>query len=605
MQYYGEDALEGQNPNTEKDTIYYAADQKQKALTSLLAELGGDTPQNRAIAEGLQKQGIGSVKDIGVKKVPVAGHFEGTDEAARYVPETVENAYFNKATGEEINPNRLGIYQVDKDGKAQGDIFFHLNADDQGNVSFRPQWSPRARGFLRDNPVGQAIMLAGSIFPPTSLYFTGAQVADALADGKYAKALLNAVPFALDELGVMDEIFGATKGLDIGDVIPQGGIADYLPSGLDVGDVIPRGGIAEFLPDEIDQLLNNRLNYSDVSFDNPMSAPNAPVGNAATGAVDYIPLDAIKSKDLALNNGVVDGSPLDVSLADQTFQKIINPLDTGVPIDNMTAQSIADSFYNPNGQLTNAAGQSGNLTLDDIIAGKGTSIDDIVGSDFSAGTPTTGMSGTPPADVVSGNKLLLQNGSLTDPDLLATNNVVDTSSVTKLDNTGVDEFGNSKLDLAGTKLDLSGNKITDDLTLSKVLDLGGAYLQNPAALAGLVGTGLAATGLVNNVIDGNKVVDTKATDSGAALTSKQIPSMVTVGSTPGLQDLFNYVDLYKSSPFLQTQTTQQQALQTAQIPSFIVSDVFKNLMADAGSQPKIEPTLVGLANLQKKMMVGK
>jgi hypothetical protein len=575
MQYYGEDALEGQNPNTEKDTIYYAAEEKQKSLTSLLAELGGDTPQNRAIAEGLQKQGIGSVKDIGVKKVPVAGHFEGTDEAARYVPETAENAYFNKVTGEEINPTRLGIYQVDKDGKAQGDIFFHLNADDQGNVSFRPQWSPRARGFLRDNPVGQAIMLAGSIFPPTSLYFTAAQVADSLADGKYAKALLNAVPFALDELGVMDEIFGATKGLDIGDVIPQ-------------------GGIAQFAPDEIAQLTAKTLaapDYQAIAELNPMGLPSA-----VTGAVDYIPLDAIKS-------GVVDGSPLDVSLADQTFQKIINPLDTGVPIDSMTARSIADSFYNPNGQLTNAAGNSANLTLDDIIEGAGTSIDDVVGSDWSAGTPTTGMLGTPPADVVSGNKLLLQNGSLTDANSLATNNVADTSTVTKLNNTGVDEFGNSKVDLAGTKLDLSGNTITDDLTLGKVLDLGGAYLSNPAALAGVIGTGLAATGLVNNVIDGNKVVDTKATDSGAALTSKQIPSMVTVGSTPGLQDLFNYADLYKSSPFLQTQTTQQQAQQQA--PSFIVSDVFKNLMADAGSQPKIEPTLVGLADLQKKMMVGK
>jgi hypothetical protein len=572
-------------------------------LKSLLAELGGDNVRNRVIAEGLQKQGIASTKEIGVRKFPVPGRWEGTDEASYYVPETTENAYFNKTTGKEINPYYLGVYQVDQDGETQGDIFFHLDADDNGNISFRDQWSPRAHGYLRDSPVGQIIMKAGSVIPnPFQPAFVAANVGDALAHEKYTEALLAAAPYGAQELGITDSIKGALglsgpSGLDMGEVIPQGGIAEYLPSGLDVGDVIPQGGIAEFAPDQINQLLDNRLNYPNASFDNPMSAPFAPVGNAATGAVDYIPLDAIKSKDLLINNGVVDGSPLDVSLADQTFQKIINPLDTGVPIDNMTAQSIADSFYNPNGQLTNAAGQSGNLTLDDIIEGAGTSIKDIVGSDFSAGTPTDGMSGTPPADVVNGNKLLLQNGSLTDPSSLTTTKVVDTN--TKVDNTGVDEFGNSKVDLTGTKLDLSGNKITDDLTLDKVIDLGKAYLDNPGALTGLVGTGLAATGLVDNVIGGDKLLDTKkvADDVVSTLTSKQVASMVPVGSTPGLQDLFDYVDLYKSSPFRQTQTTQQQTL----YPAFTVSDVFRILMADAAPQPKIEPNLVGLADLQKQM----
>jgi hypothetical protein len=55
------------------------------------------------------------------------------------------------------------------------------------------------------------------------------------------------------------------------------------------------------------------------------------------------------------------------------------------------------------------------------------------------------------------------------------------------------------------------------------------------------------------------------------------------------------------APYVQQQT-QQTAQQT---PSFTVSDVFKSLMENAGPQPKIEPTLVGLADLQKKMMVGK
>jgi hypothetical protein len=166
-------------------------------------------------------------------------------------------------------------------------------------------------------------------------------------------------------------------------------------------------------------------------------------------------------------------------------------------------------------------------------------------------------------------------------------------------------FPNSSADnvyeVADRSKDLMGRPISNDLTLDKIKDLGTAYLSNPAALAGVIGTGLAATGLVNNVISPAK---TTATTNAGALTTSPVASMIQAGSTPGLQDLFDYADLYKSSPFTQ-QTTQQPAQQTAQVPSFTVSDVFRSLMADAGPQPKIEPNLVGLADLQKKMMVGK
>jgi hypothetical protein len=79
-----------------------------------LAELGGDNPQNRAIAEGLQKQGVSSTKDIGVEKVAVPGRWEGTDEAAYYVPETTRNVYVNKATGQEVNQSELESYKTGK-----------------------------------------------------------------------------------------------------------------------------------------------------------------------------------------------------------------------------------------------------------------------------------------------------------------------------------------------------------------------------------------------------------------------------------------------------------------------------------------------------------
>ena len=533
-----------------------------KSMTALLAELGGDSPQNRAIAEGLSKQGIGSTKDIRVEKVFVPGYSYGSDESAGSIPDSTRNVYFNKATGQEINPTRLGIIQNGTAGVKGGDIFFHLDADDQGNIKFEPQWSPRAHGFLRDNPIGQLIMKAGAIIPsPAQPFFVAANVGDALAHEKYAKALLAAAPYALQEFGVTDAIFGG-------------------PSGLDMGEVIPQSGIAQFAPNEVAELTAKTLaapDYQAIAALNPMGLPSA-----YTGAVDYIPLNAINQTANLVNlpSGVVDGSPLDVSLADQTFQKIINPLDTGVPIDRMTARSIADSFYNPNGTLSNTVGID---DLDDLINSKGVETFDE-----------------------------LTNGNLNQPSELTTTNVNNTTSLYPNanpddPNTVLDpkkDFMGRDINDVAKSTDMMGRPITGDLTLDKVLDLGGAYLQNPAALAGLVGTGLAVTGLVNNVIGGNTLLNTKDTkqvaDSIAALTSQPVASMVKVGSTPGLQDLFNYVDLYKSSPFLQAQTTQPQMQPTAQAPSFTVSDVFRSLMADAPQQ-KIEPNLVGLADLQKQM----
>lgn len=182
-------------------------------IKTLLAELGGDKPQNRAIAEGLQKQGIASTKDIGVEKVLIPRHMEGTDEASHWVEDSYENKYFNKSTGKEINPTRLGIYDVKNGGKTQGNIFFHLNADDKGNVSFQPQWSPRSHGFLRDNAVGKAIMSIGKIIPsPVQPLFVAAGAADALAHGKVMQAIAAAIPYGIQQLAGSTELLGKLAG---------------------------------------------------------------------------------------------------------------------------------------------------------------------------------------------------------------------------------------------------------------------------------------------------------------------------------------------------------------------------------------------------------
>jgi hypothetical protein len=182
-------------------------------LSALLAELGGDNPQNRAIAEGLQKQGINSTKDIGVRKVTVPGDVSGSDETRYQAPDRIENAYFNKKDNKEIDPNRLGIYDVKDGDEVQGNIFFHLDADDKGNVSFRPQWSPRAHGFLRDNAVGRLIMTAGKIIPsPFQPAFVAADVADKLAHGNVMQAVAAAIPYGIQELAKSAELLQNIAG---------------------------------------------------------------------------------------------------------------------------------------------------------------------------------------------------------------------------------------------------------------------------------------------------------------------------------------------------------------------------------------------------------
>jgi hypothetical protein len=635
MEYYGEDALLGQNPNTEKDTIYYAAAQKDQQLRSLLNELGGDSPQNRSIAEGLQKQGIASTKDIGVRKVPVAGRWEGTDEASYYVPETTENVYFNKTTGDAINPTRLGVYQVDKDGKAQGDIFFHLNADDQGNVKFDPQWSPRAHGFLRDNAIGQLIMKAGAVIPnPFQAAFVAANVGDALAHEKYGKALLAALPYGFQQLGGIDAIknaagFGGPSGFPPTDVynwseaINTTPYDDWASVGSTIGESTLDDIIGNLQQGSVDPLSLNVNNVTDVGYEFPSDANKLSTIEAdrffenimdqqglskgldiydnqfTTGTVGTpgeLPVNW--SESILMPNDVASAinSSAGLDINDNAFTTGTVGKIGELPVNWSEAETALERLTNPQ-SFENASKASAGLDINDNTFTTGTpgepgvlpvnwgadvasTIKDVVGSDWSAGTPTTELTGTPPADL---------------------------TAITKVDNTGVDANGNSKVDLAGTKVDLSGNKITDDLTLDKVLDLGGAYLGNPAALAGLIGTGLAVTGLVNNVI--NPIKTTTATDNITTLNTSQLPTLTTqqiisLDPTTGLQDLFDYSNLYKNTKY--NPTTQQLTTQTTQqYPAFVVSDIFKDLMMAAPERPKIEPNLVGLAGLQQKMTEGK
>jgi hypothetical protein len=244
-----------------------------KDLSALLAELGGDNPQNRAIAEGLQKQGVSSVKNIGVKtENRPAGDFIDPDTGERSTYSAPQQVFYDKSTNQDINPTRLGQYDVKSGDKIQGNIFFHLNADDNGNVSFSPQWSPRAHGYLRDNAVGQAIMAIGKILPVTSPYFLAASAADAAAHGNYGAAIANLVPMGIQQLASGTDLLSTLGGEDFNPLskTPAGNIAEALGvpanvadkvgsmatsavkaglSGKDAGDALLKSGIGSLVGD--------------------------------------------------------------------------------------------------------------------------------------------------------------------------------------------------------------------------------------------------------------------------------------------------------------------------------------------------------------------
>jgi hypothetical protein len=299
-----------------------AAAAKQAAISPLLAELGGDSPQNRAIAEGLQKQGVSSTKDIEVRKVPVGGYWTGTDEASYYVPETTVNVYVNKATGSEINPTRIGIIQNGQAGVEGGDVFFHLNADENGNVKFDPQWSPRSKGLM-GSPIGQLIMTAGSIIPnPFQPAFIAANMGYNAAHDNWGKVALAALPIIGEATGLTgalkDAIGLGQSGLDMGEVIPQGGIAEHLPA---------------FAPTDV-------YNWSEAINTTPYDNWSSGVSAAGSG-VDQVGLDwSAGTPTTGLDS--TQALPADVAAGNAYTQSLVDPfVDIAPPAQ--PASSVGDA----------------------------------------------------------------------------------------------------------------------------------------------------------------------------------------------------------------------------------------------------------------------
>jgi len=261
-------------------------------LKPLMAELGGDSPQARAIAEGLQKQGITSTKDIEYKKVPATervsmfatrgpngnlplgiydeygGPVGGITKVGERITEPsfsdigyypgevvwdVErptgeyiSSFINKKTNQPINPNRVGIIQNGQAGVEGGDVFFNLNADESGNVKFDPQWSPRSKGFLGSG-LGQAILSLGSIIPnPLTPVFVATKAGYALAHDQPLQALAAVLPYGLQELATAGNLSSLAGSADFVSTAATsaGKIAEAVGVPSAYADAAGRAGVA-------------------------------------------------------------------------------------------------------------------------------------------------------------------------------------------------------------------------------------------------------------------------------------------------------------------------------------------------------------------------
>jgi hypothetical protein len=270
----------------------YAKEQAELPLKALMAEFGGESPQARAIAEGLQKQGITSIKDIEYKKVPATervsmfaargpngdlplgiydeygGPVGGITKVGERVVEPsygeggfdpggvvwdVErptgeyiSSFINKKTNQPINPNRVGIIQNGQAGVTGGDVFFNLNADENGNVKFDPQWSPRSKGFLGSD-IGQLILTAGSIIPnPLTPAFVGVKAGYALAHGQPLQALAAVLPYGLQELATAGNLSSLAGSADFVSTAATsaGKIAEAVGVPSAYADAAGRAGVA-------------------------------------------------------------------------------------------------------------------------------------------------------------------------------------------------------------------------------------------------------------------------------------------------------------------------------------------------------------------------
>jgi hypothetical protein len=265
-------------------------------------------PQYESIASGLTNNGIYTTSIIGQRELPV-------DQDGNQ-----EKEFYNRYTGQKINPRNIGIILNGTAGLSGGDMYFDLKSDGKGNISFAPRWSPRSHGFLRDSAIGQAIMALGSIIPsPLQPAFVAAGVVDSLAHGNIAGAVVKALPFGMQALTEGTNLLTDIAGPDFNPLAstPSGMVAEALG--------VP-GQVADAVGKATTSMVSAGITGQDVGDALIKSGITSLVGAGAEGLKDVgkEALDGIKGGLSSLANDVSSGAS---ELADTASSKLSNIID--------------------------------------------------------------------------------------------------------------------------------------------------------------------------------------------------------------------------------------------------------------------------------------
>jgi hypothetical protein len=241
--------LQSLNPTTTTAPDNKSSQNTAVGYGALVDQLGGSNPASNAIAQGLLNQGVGDINNIGVRTVNETRYYPAIDDvSAERTEEVPVTQFYNKATGQTINGERVGIIQNGTNGVDGGDVFYNLRVDANGNPTIETKFSPRAGGFIWSNPVGQLALTAAKMFPATAPFAFGLDAAHSLANEQYLNAALSAIGGANSVLnsGVFmpDSVASDAMSSTIGSVSPDvfagqaQGTLGQISTGLQLGKAI-------------------------------------------------------------------------------------------------------------------------------------------------------------------------------------------------------------------------------------------------------------------------------------------------------------------------------------------------------------------------------
>jgi hypothetical protein len=203
-----------------------AAPDNSAAIAALATQLGGDTPQTRALAQGLFSRGISNLSDIAFKEGK-PGYWSTQDDSQSGGSQTnvwvddptrINYDFYNKLTNAPIDPMRIGAYDIPD----KGTYFFNLTPN-----GFENWFNPRATGYA---PAIASFLSMTPLAPIAGVY----NAYKAIDKGDVIGGLAN--------LAAVGGMSGLSNELKVVNAIKQGNVGDALTS---LGQMVLPGALGE------------------------------------------------------------------------------------------------------------------------------------------------------------------------------------------------------------------------------------------------------------------------------------------------------------------------------------------------------------------------